>query len=628
MDNTPSSILLVPACEKNRGSGHLNRCLSLLSIMEDSGRECYIWIPEQGKEEIFIRFKMFFEASGFSKGFHARLLSDKKNLNNHNWAFIVLDKFRTSKDEFAYWSSLAPLIGIDEGGSYRKHFDFLIDLLPSINKYRANIISPALLPLPKNRRKADFKESDPKKPYRVLISFGGEDSSRLGNLTARAFSERNKNIKNKRNTEITLVSPALVSQMDTGFFNADTYTGVKIIGFIPSLKEHLADYDLLITHFGISAFEAVYARVDVLLISPSSYHEKLTKNAGFIALLKDKINSDTINDIFSPGFLKSLEARRKIIARRYGLEGDQKEDLGGYFSSLDLHSPKQCPVCSKSLKQEDGNNTGFIARFPEESYILCPHCKMIVLCRLKSPPIVYNREYFFEVYKKQYGKTYLEDFPGLVKAGQRRLKHIIEILGSPDELKPRLFDIGCAYGPFMMAAKEAGFTVFGVDPIDDAVDYVNNELQLNAWQGYFPTGVKAEDGPFDSVCLWYVIEHFKDAGFVLCEINRILRKGGVLAFSTPSASGISGRKDRFLFLKNSPSDHWTVWNPKSCKNTLLQYGFRIRKIVITGHHPERFPVLGSLVNKNNTGLLYKFLFLICRIFKLGDTFEVYCEKIQ
>ena len=605
--DSKGSVLIVPACDKDRGGGHLNRCLFLLEALEEGGRESYLWISEEQKEDVFIRFRSFMEKSEYSKGFNARLLSDKDDLKKYKWEFIIIDNFRTSKIDFAYWSMLGPTIGIDEGGECRSSFDFLIDLLPALKEYKPNLVSPSLLPLPKNRRRAGGTNDG--KKIKVLICFGAEDSKKLGISSAKALSAFSSPI------DITLITP----HADSGAAKL-SIPGVKISGLIPNLKEHLAEYDLFISHFGISAFEAIYARVPVLLISPSSYHAKLALNAGFYSVSGiEQLNAK----IFKPLSLKKLEDRRKKIAVRYSLEAEQKEDLGSFFESLSLNVYSSCPVCSfKAASCE----TKVLFRSPYETYRRCPNCKNIFLNRLNDAPIVYNREYFFDLYKKQYGKTYLDDFPKLMEMGERRLNYIKNLLNNDTDLKPRLFDIGCAYGAFMKAASINGFSPYGIDPIEDAVDYIKEELALPAWQGYFPSRVKAEDGPFDAVTLWFVIEHFKETAGIFKEIYRILRNNGVLAFSTPSFSGVSGKKNLSRFLKSSPPDHYTIFSPSSCKKILSQYGFKVRKIIVTGHHPARFPLIGKLFANKNNGLLFNLMNCISRFFKLGDTFEVYCVK--
>jgi 16S rRNA C967 or C1407 C5-methylase (RsmB/RsmF family) len=82
---------------------------------------------------------------------------------------------------------------------------------------------------------------------------------------------------------------------------------------------------------------------------------------------------------------------------------------------------------------------------------------------------------------------------------------------------------------------------------------------------------------------------------VLAEIRKLLKDGGLLAFSTPSFSGISGRKNLCRFLENSPADHFTIWSPKMCKKALALTGYKVIKTKNVGHHPERFPVFGKFI---------------------------------
>jgi len=626
MDETPR-VLLVPACETGQGGGHIKRCLFILDALEKQNIETSIWIPEEYKDKAFARFKSIFEhakhtSTSHLHGFYGRLLSAQEDITSRTWDFIIIDRFKTPPPEFAFWYNVAPVIGIDEGGSCRKHFDFLIDLLPALStlgRPKANITAPALLPLPKKRRPAQAPVS---KQLTILISFGAEDSAGLGFLTALNFA------KNKSKHNVTLIAP----NWNYADKKHRQLEGVNVVGAISNLKEHLAEYDLLITHFGLTAFEAVYARLPVLLLSPSKYHEKLSRNAGFFLLGSGKKALARLKySSFNTDSIKALFLRTEKIARRFGLEGDQHNDMGAFVSGIVPKVFRTCPVCREPI-QATTNNT--LERFRERTYRRCNSCGVIYLYRLTPPPIEYEKDYFFDLYKKQYGKTYLEDFPNLKEAARKRLAHITALRTVPknnaeliDNLKPRLLDIGCAYGPMLAAASELGFSPFGVDAAEDAVRYVNDELNFPAWQGLFPSGAKNEDGPFDVVTLMFVLEHFPEPEKQLREIHRILRDGGVLAFSTPSFAGISARKNMRVFLKKSPQDHWTIWSPRLCKKILARYGFKLCKIVVTGHHPERFPILGKLVQSGKKCLIYTLLLFISRMFRLGDTFEAYAIKV-
>ena len=79
------------------------------------------------------------------------------------------------------------------------------------------------------------------------------------------------------------------------------------------------------------------------------------------------------------------------------------------------------------------------------------------------------------------------------------------------------------------------------------------------------------------------------------------------------------------FYIQSPLDHYTIWSGKTAKKILDSFGFKVVKIVSTGHHPERFP---ALKNSKENKIKYKIFEKISKIRKYGDTFEVYCKKVK
>ncbi len=145
---------------------------------------------------------------------------------------------------------------------------------------------------------------------------------------------------------------------------------------------------------------------------------------------------------------------------------------------------------------------------------------------------------------------------------------------------------------------------------------MREKLGLPCVQGDF-LQVALPERSYDAVTLWYVLEHFRDAAAALTRANRLLRPGGVLAFSTPSASGISARRSLHRFLSASPADHFTIWAPRLAGPLLRRFGFRLKRLRVTGHHPERFP--GRLPAGT--------LLAASRLLGLGDTFEAYAVKI-
>jgi len=491
-----------------------------------------------------------------------------------------------------------------------------------------------------------------------------EDSAGLGIAVAKSLVE-----KSNDDMQITFVKGNIANKKNNSSFliphSKSLIPHLQIVETIPNLSERLCEYDLVITHFGITAFEALYCGTAVLLVNPTRYHERLAKTAGFFSLgvgKKAAAKSSRLlfkNGGFNFSFFKELKDRCIILAKKNKLDQPPQRKLAELINGFTPNVNRNCPACGAAC----GSTVRFqqaLARFPDRTYRRCKSCGVIFMDRLNPPPIEYGKEYFFEEYKKQYGKTYIEDFPNLMAMAKRRLEVIKKLflknkypkdsttnqhkqtrtmaryqsagscglwLEKPDNV-PSVLDIGCAYGPFLAAAREEGFSPYGLDPSEDAVRYVTQKLGIPAVQGYFlNSSFLIPHSSFSVITLWYVIEHFRDCVPVFTEIKKLLKPDGVnpfgvLAFSTPSFSGVSGRFSQKRFLERSPADHWTIWSPVSCKKALKAAGFTVKKIIVTGHHPERFPLLGKFASSPKS-LMYKTLLVISKIFGLGDTFEVF-----
>jgi spore coat polysaccharide biosynthesis predicted glycosyltransferase SpsG/2-polyprenyl-3-methyl-5-hydroxy-6-metoxy-1,4-benzoquinol methylase len=619
-------ILTVPACEEGRGGGHITRCMKLVHELQTLGREAQLFLLPGTNAETLLS----------STDFNKKWLIDEADLQSKSWECIILDRFQTPPEELTRWAALAPVIGIDEGGVYRNRFDFLIDILSGNREKRLslltahcsllttptpNIADPSLLPL---QEKKPWKDSVSGAPLKILITFGQEDAAGLGPAVAEALAEKLQNAK-KAEIDITLLQGKMSSPVPHS--PLPTPHSLKITQSIPNLSHHLHEYDLVITHYGLTSFEALYAGVPVILVSPGKYHAKLAKAAGFFSSKTKKSGAAKLarllfkNGNINYTFLAGLKTRCAALAARHNLAHPPRQSLSGLMNSFAPEINRNCPACGG-----DCGDIPALARFPERTYRRCDRCGIIFMDRLNPPPIEYDKEYFFESYQKQYGKTYIEDFPNLIATAKQRLTVIKSILPADNGNAPDLLDIGCAYGPFLVAAREEGFSPQGIDPAEDAVRYVTQTLNIPAMQGFFPLPLFTfHFSFFTCITLWYVIEHFRDCVPVFAEIRKLLKPGGVLAFSTPSSSGISGRSSLRRFLENSPADHRTIWSPASCKKALKTAGFTVKKIVICGHHPERFPLFGKLA-KSKRSPLYGLLSAVSRVFGLGDTFEVYAIR--
>ena len=100
----------------------------------------------------------------------------------------------------------------------------------------------------------------------------------------------------------------------------------------------------------------------------------------------------------------------------------------------------------------------------------------------------------------------------------------------------RVLDAGCGlgYGSGLLAGAGAA-EVTGVDVAPAVVEAGNSRVPagVNLVEGDVHE-LQFEDGSFDLVVCFEVIEHVEDAGRVIAELARVLAPGGVLAVSSPN----------------------------------------------------------------------------------------------
>jgi spore coat polysaccharide biosynthesis protein SpsF (cytidylyltransferase family)/2-polyprenyl-3-methyl-5-hydroxy-6-metoxy-1,4-benzoquinol methylase/spore coat polysaccharide biosynthesis predicted glycosyltransferase SpsG len=594
-------VLLVPSTKKGHGTGHLRRCLSA------AGKKCFfVYIPEH--PELEGTQQLIHETTGLTDWQIVRELPDKSD-----YALIVTDLFSMDENDASRFFESSVVASIDEGSSYTRYTDFLLDIIPSFRLERKpNLAAPALIPLPHRTRQKPHVQTS-RDFEKILVMAGGEDPADLVIPAALAFALPGKQVtaicQRKTEAEKRIAAARLSS--------------VRVVENIPNLKESLADYDLVVTHYGFTAFEATAAGCAVLLLATTPLHAALAGKYGFRCLRRRELTTAKVRKYLeSPELLYPAS-----VEKLFSTEIKDSDTLPELILRLAGGKRLQCPVCRRPSSPADT----VVARTPEHTFRRCAACGTLFMSwTMQSSAADYGSTYFNELYKKQYGKTYLEDFTSIKTQCVRRTSVLDALYRRRFHaaVTPSVLDIGCAYGPFLDAAADSGWQVFGTDISDDAVNYVQNTLLFPAVCCRFPAFDPSKEfgiRNFDAVTMWYVIEHFIDLDAALKKVSEILKKDGLFAFSTPSASGVSGRFSTGSFFEASPADHYTLLEPGRIKAILERYGFRVIKILSTGHHPERFPLMKKYGWPVKSAA-YRMLSTASHFFHLGDTFEVYCRK--
>lgn len=567
--------------------GHAVRCARLAATLDG---EVHWLLPETGTDSAYGRAEVIARIGGVPD----TVIWETESSGRYD--LIVADMQECTEAEMGRLKKSGLVVGIDLGGEGRRYCPYLIDCFPTPPGFSLpNVADTGLLPL-----FHPVRDEWPAAPESVLLAFGGErDEARtIGALNAIRNDPRFDELK------LTVSVPDSIRLPQ----------GVRRLNAPGALSQELHKFDLVITHFGLTAFEAVWAKVPVVLVNPTPYHALLGRQSNFPDAGTGTVRTAELASSIE-NWTKTVDVCRTLRP-------------GGTTLMSDFLAALKIPENLTGPGLPEGNDQA-VARFFERSFFRHQSSGLVYMMRFRETTVRYDHDYFFQEYRNQYGRTYIEDFPAIMSIGSRRIGDIERVQkkrGRPSTAL-RFLDIGCAFGPFLQALTAAGHEAVGIDVLREATDYARERIGVETICKDFRILGDSERqslGAFDVVTMWYVIEHFPDLDGVFRAVRSFLKPGGLFAFSTPNLDGVSGRRDMREFLRRSPDDHFTVWSAGHLEKPLDLAGFRLLRTRVTGHHPERI-YSGNLENRP---FLRRILDRYSKITRSGDTFEGIAELIQ
>jgi len=149
----------------------------------------------------------------------------------------------------------------------------------------------------------------------------------------------------------------------------------------------------------------------------------------------------------------------------------------------------------------------------------------------------------------------------------------------------RILDVGCGIGYFLNEAKKRGWEVYGTEFTDEAIAKCHIH-GINMHKGKLDPAW-FEEGMFDVITSFEVIEHINNPVEEVQNINKILRTGGLFYFTTPNFNAIERYVLKADYNVITYPEHLCYYTRKTIDYLLRNHGFKKKKLLTTGFSMSR-----------------------------------------
>lgn len=137
----------------------------------------------------------------------------------------------------------------------------------------------------------------------------------------------------------------------------------------------------------------------------------------------------------------------------------------------------------------------------------------------------------------------------------------------------KALDIGCGNGKFIRSMNSLGWKFEGVEFNPIAVKACR-AVGLKVFHGDLETAA-FEDNSFDLVSARHLVEHVPDPNNLICEIARILKKGGRLVIRTPNSQALGRKWFGSHWSANEVPRHLVLFSPANLHMLAERHGLQL-----------------------------------------------------
>jgi 2-polyprenyl-3-methyl-5-hydroxy-6-metoxy-1,4-benzoquinol methylase len=230
----------------------------------------------------------------------------------------------------------------------------------------------------------------------------------------------------------------------------------------------------------------------------------------------------------------------------------------------------QCPICNSEIFAHYLDCKDYTVSKEVFRLMQCSACSLVIT----SPRP--EMEFLGDYYASEDYVSHTETKKGLINriyllARKYALGRKKKLLNTKAPAKGNLLDYGCGTGAFLHTMGSNGWQVTGVEPDEGARKLAASRIGKEILTPEHL--VKLDDGSFDIITLWHVLEHVPEPVLSCKEFYRLLKPGGKLILALPNHLSQDAQKYRGAWAAYDVPRHLFHFNSLNIKNIANKIGF-------------------------------------------------------
>jgi len=138
--------------------------------------------------------------------------------------------------------------------------------------------------------------------------------------------------------------------------------------------------------------------------------------------------------------------------------------------------------------------------------------------------------------------------------------------------KFNVLDYGCGTGEFLSTCKDAGWTVTGVEPSEDA--RLKNRRDLHVVDD-----ISKVNGQVNAITMWHVLEHIHELNETLAKLRSLLTNNGTIFIAVPNHESYDAQVYKNFWAGYDVPRHLWHFNKENIKTLLTRHNLKLQAIV-------------------------------------------------